>query len=342
MRAVTTVGPRRVRIEDAPDPADTELLDGLAVVAVRAVGLCGTDLHIWEGSYPAGQLPIVQGHEIVGRVVALAPGLPTALRPGSSVVVDPAVSCGVCHACRVGRANACAAMSVMGVHAGGGLCSRVVIPVQRLHRIDESAAALGVLVEPAAISLQAVARSRAATGESAVVLGCGPIGLLAVLALCERGVDVAAVDVHPARLALAARFGARLCLPAPERRIPIDRLRTWARNEGPAIVIEATGSPEALSVAVDLVAAAGRVVAVGISGAAVTLPMLTLPYKELDLLGSRNSTGLFPTAVDFVVRNAPSVAALITHRFALEESTTAFEALADPDSQVCKAVIELS
>jgi len=348
MRAAVTVSPHRTEVREVPDLDESKIPPGHALVEVQTVGLCGTDRHIWEGEYPSGSLPIVQGHEVAGTLLDLAPGTDCAIPVGAQVVLDPTTNCGRCYACRIGRANACRQMSVMGVHGAGALCDRIAVPAQRVHAAPRVGADVAALAEPASISLQSVARSGARGGEHVVVLGCGPIGLLATMALLELGARVAVVDRQPDRLPRATELGAERALTAvdaPAREDAgssvEDELRAWADGEGPSIVVEATGSPSALGSALRMVAHAGCVVAVGISGSTAALPMITLPYKELDLRGSRNSHGLLPQAVDLVTRHEDAVRRLVTHRFPLEALDEAYAAMARPSSGVCKAVVEL-
>ncbi|WP_169748085.1 zinc-binding dehydrogenase [Pseudonocardia acaciae] len=305
MRAAVTTGCRDVEVASRAAPESPE---GHVLVSVDCVSLCGTDAHIWAGDYPSAAPPLVQGHEIAGRV------------DGALVVVDPARACGRCHACRVGRGNACRRMTVLGVHADGGLSELLVVPGSGVHRAPGLTAEVAALVEPTSIAMRAVERSAASSATYAVVLGAGPIGVLATRALADRGAHVLAVDRVRERAARARAFGAELVhvagpdFPGREQRVEIEE---WTGGDGPHVVIEATGSPGALAAAIDLVAAAGTVVAVGISTGQARLSMSALPYKELDLLGSRNSGGLFPAAIEFAARHQALLAGLVTHRFPL-------------------------
>ncbi|MFD2420512.1 zinc-binding dehydrogenase [Amycolatopsis pigmentata] len=329
MKAAVTVGPNRVGIVERPACAAGE---GQLLVTVEQVGVCGTDAHIWAGEYPATRLPLVQGHEVAGRV------------GDDRVVVEPAFSCGDCHACRIGRRNACAHSAVLGVHLDGALSELIAVPAGRVHFAPRLSTTAAAMVEPAAIALQAVERSQAGAGTRALVLGCGPIGLLATRALADRGVRVAAVDREPARADRAQRFGATFTTVTSSRLEPDQRaaIVEWADHEGPSVVIEATGAPSALAAALDLVVSAGRVVAVGISAAEARLPMNTVPYKELDLVGSRNSRALFPTAIGFAERHHAIIEELVTHRFPLARTQEAFALAHHGDPAVGKILIEVA
>ncbi|WP_166459484.1 alcohol dehydrogenase catalytic domain-containing protein [Amycolatopsis pithecellobii] len=328
MKVAVTTGPHRVEILERPP---CEAGADQVLVAVESVGVCGTDAHIWAGEYPAATLPLVQGHEITGWA------------DGRRVVIEPAFSCGHCFACRVGRANACARSAVLGVHLDGALSELIAVPAARVHAAEGLSAVTAAMVEPAAIAMQAVARSQPTAGADALVLGCGPIGLLATRALVDRGVRVAALDRVPARAQRARRFGATYAEPVGETLEAHQRaaIVEWAGGEGPSIVIEATGAAGSLATALDLVVSAGRIVAVGISAAQARLPMNTLPYKELDLVGSRNSRALFPEAIEFAGRHHELVEELVTHRFPLARTQDAFALAHSGDPALGKTLIEV-
>jgi len=345
VRAATTTSKETVEIREVPDPVAGP---GEALVRVEHVTLCGTDLHIWEDDY-ATELPIVQGHELAGTVVALgsataaADGRPVTV--GDRVAVSPMVTCGSCYACSVGRGNACRSMSVYGCYEDGALADLMAVPTSKLHRVpDALSTETAALAEPVSIAMQAVRRGRAQVGERVLVLGCGPIGLLATLYLADLGSEVWAADVVASRRALAEAFGARATLevgtgfPTGAQRAG---LAAWTDNNGPVLVIDATGVPESLVTALDLVTTAGRVVQVGISDRQVTLSMRTLPVKEVDLLGSRNSTDLIGEALELLSRHPREAERLITHRFNLVDLGTAFDTMRDRTQEVGKVAIRV-
>lgn len=343
MRAARTVAKETIEFEELPLP---QAGSGEARVRVEHVTLCGTDLHIWEDDY-ATDLPIIQGHEFVGRIEAIGQGSDTDWTTGDAVAVSPMISCGTCYACRTGRYNACREMSVYGCYEDGSLVEQMVIPLSRLRRIPDAVPEdIASLCEPTSIALQAVRRGRPVRRERALVLGCGPIGLLVTLCLTDLGVNVIAADIAPERTVVAKRFGAAETLvvdpvvpfPSIEQQQLLD---SFTEGDGPSLVIEATGAPDSLLNAVHLVANAGRVVTAGISVRELSLPMNLLPTKELDLLGSRNSLDLIDDALSLIGRNIDTVSSLVTHRFAFDDLSKAFETLRSPDEFVGKIAIDL-
>jgi L-gulonate 5-dehydrogenase len=304
-----TVRREHVVLEDVPDPVPGP---GEAVVRVHTVTLCGTDLHIWEDDY-ATELPIVQGHEIAGVVESAPAG--SGFAPGDRVAVSPMRWCGECYACGIGRVNACARSSCLGCYEDGGLAERIAVPVTDLYGVPDGVpTGLAALAEPASIAMQAVLRGRPDEGGRALVLGCGPIGLLATLHLSSLGVDVVAADTVAARADFARRFGAVDAVVPPQGALPA----------GIPLVIEATGAPAALTAALEAVATAGRVVLVGISDRPATLSMRTLPIKDVDVLGSRHSMRRMGEALDLLARHPGAADALVTRRVPFDRVGEAF------------------
>jgi len=341
----TTVARQQIALTEVSAP---KRRPGHAVIDVDNVTLCGTDVHIWEDDY-ASELPLVQGHEIAGRVAGLHPrDQDGTWQVGQPVAVNPMNYCGTCHACRVGRMNACVRMSVLGCHTDGAFQEQMLVPLDKLHPVPEGVSLkIAALCEPISIASQAVARSRASRGDRVLVIGCGPIGLFATLRLQSLGVDVLAVDRVSSRLDTAIRFGAsRVQLTLSDDSWPTEgqhrEIADWSDGEGPSIVIEATGVPACLEAAVDVVANAGRVVSVGTSVRTASLPMLALAYKELDLLGSRNSLHLIPEALAVISSFPQLTGSLITHRFPLRELTDALRLAASGADGVGKIAIDIT
>ncbi|WP_087872650.1 alcohol dehydrogenase catalytic domain-containing protein [Arthrobacter globiformis] len=342
MLIARTVAKETIRYEDVPEPV---LEPGHALVRIHNVTLCGTDLHIWEDDYPAG-LPVIQGHEFAGIVEAIGTN-GAGIRTGDRVAVSPMVYCGQCRPCRLGRFNVCENIGCIGCYSDGALVELVSVPVEKLCLVPDGVDLdLAALAEPASIAMQAVNRGRPSAGETALVLGSGPIGLLAALYLTDLGVRVVCADTEPDRLELAAKFGAvdtfqvdpRTEFPGAAQAARLDALTDLA---GPELVIEATGVPSSLENAVRLVASAGRVVQVGISARTASVPMNAIPFKEIDLLGSRNSLNLIPAGLELLARHQDQARALMTHRFAFDNLQQAFELMRSRTEPVGKIVVDM-
>ncbi len=236
MRAVVCRRPGELVLEERPDARRG---DGDALVAIRRIGICGTDYHIYEGSHPYLQYPRVIGHELSGEVLEAPRG--SALTEGQRVVVNPYVSCGVCIACRKGKPNCCVRIAVLGVHRDGGMCERISVPERNLYpagnlTFDEAAS-----VEFLSIGAHAAARSGLRPGDRALVIGAGPIGLGVALFAGQAGGDVTVIDLDPERLDFAMQAGiAGRSIPAGDR--TDERVAEATNGEGFDVVFDATGN----------------------------------------------------------------------------------------------------
>lgn len=329
-----TEGIGRIRIDHRPAPTPGP---GEALLRVDAVGVCGTDLHIFDGSYPT-ELPLVQGHEISAVVDTLPAGYRGRLSVGTRVAVEPVVSCGSCYPCRHGRHNTCRAMQAVGVHRPGGLQQYLTVPVENCHPADDLAPEIVALCETLSVSHRAVARPRVESTDTVVVLGAGPIGLGAVIAARDLGADVMAVDLQPSRLRLAGELGAAELVRNLDE-LP-DRVHDWTGGDGAAVVVEATGSAVVAETAFEVVATAGRISLVGVSEQSVSLNLRRFTAKELDVYGSR-STVDFPAAVALARRRQAELGTLVSHRFPLSRAEEALRFAHDHPHEVVKALIEV-
>jgi threonine dehydrogenase-like Zn-dependent dehydrogenase len=330
-------------VVDVPEPAEPG--PGEVLVRPEAVGLCGSDFHYFLGdlgTVDASSLyPRIQGHEVAAVVEAAGPDCPPELTAGTRVALWPVKGCGRCYACRIGRENVCANLSLIGVHRDGALQDRLLVPAAQVFPVGDQDPVLAALIEPVSIAMRTVERGRVAQGERVVVFGAGPIGQAVALAATDRGASVLLVDRLESRLAPGAAIGAELlCLEAGEDAVL--RAREWAGDDGPEVVIEATGRPELVKPAVELVAHAGRVVVVGLSAQDAPLRVGDLPFKELDLLGvSCCGASEFAAAVELVGRRRDVAAPLVTHQFPLEQAPEAMEYALHHPVEVMKAVVRL-
>jgi L-gulonate 5-dehydrogenase len=315
------------------------------LVSPAAVGICGSDFHFFKGrlSEHAGGsgLPRIQGHEVAATVEAVGPGCRDGLEPGQTVALYPLRACGRCYPCRIGRANVCVDFRLIGIHEDGGLQERLCISEEQVFPVD-AGPLVAALVEPVSIAVRAVHRGRVAERERVVVLGAGPIGQAVVLAAQDRGASVVVVDLLESRLELAHSLGAETLVwtSADEVVAQLGAAEVVKQLGAPEVVVDATGVPDAVRAAVELVASAGRVVQVGMSGDEVTFRLGSFTEKELDFLGvACCGTGEFGEAVELVERNADRLAPLVSHAFALAEAPAALRFAMEHPADVMKVVI---
>ncbi|ADD28818.1 zinc-dependent alcohol dehydrogenase [Meiothermus ruber] len=292
---------------DPPQPQHGEVL-----LEPLAIGVCGSDLHVYEGQHPFVRYPVFPGHEVAARVVEVGSGVDPAWR-GALVALEPALTCGQCVPCRSGRYNICERLRVMGFQAPGALAERFVSPVQNLHRLPQGFdIELGAMVEPLAVAVHAVALTPV-QGKRVAVLGAGTIGLLvAQVAKAYGAAQVVVVDLLEARRRAAEGLG--LAAKAPDA----------AKYE---VIFECVGNERALEAAIQGAHKGGTVVVVGVYGRPTTLSAGLVQDWELTLKGSLMYTfSDFQEAIRLLAQQRVLAQPLVTHRFALNEVQPAFAA----------------
>lgn len=326
MLAAVTRSPGEMVVENVSDPGPARA--GNVILRPEAVGICGSDFHLYSGDVGALSgvrdfYPRIQGHEV--SAVVTDPGDAKTVTGGDRVAIWPLLPCGGCFPCRVGRPNVCVRFRLIGVHADGGLAERLEVPASLVFGVGDLDPDCTAFAEPASIAVHALVRGGLQAGEQVVVFGAGPIGLATVLAAAHGGARVLSVDPVTARRDLAKRLGAEHAawLPATEL---IEEVRDWTGGEGPPLVVETSGEPAVLPQAIEMVSAAGRVVVVGMSSAAAPIRPGAFPEKEIEVIGSSCATAEdFRNAIRLVSANRASLAALFSHHFPLSRAAEAFE-----------------
>ncbi|MGE5745887.1 MAG: zinc-dependent alcohol dehydrogenase [Solirubrobacterales bacterium] len=338
MLAAVTRGVRKMEVMEVPEPPPPG--PGEVIVHPDAVGICGSDFHFFAGElqiFDSSPYPRVQGHELTGIVEQVGPGT-SRVGVGDRVSVMPISGCGSCYPCRVGRGNVCDDFSLVGIHTDGGLQEKLRVPESQLFPIAAEPE-VAALAEPFSIAVRTINRSRIQEGERVVVLGAGPIGQAVHLLAGDRGASTLLVDRLQSRLELGAASGAEGLLWESRDQV-VEACREWAGGEGPPLVVDATGAPDPIRAAVDMVASAGRVVVVGMSGEEVPLRIGTFTEKELDLRGvSCCDPEEFAEAVRFVERHQELPEPLISRSFPLERAPEALAYAMEHPAEVIKVVI---
>ena len=310
---------------------------GEVLVSVGAVGVCAGDLYFYLGKNPYAQYPQICGHEIAGVVAELGQGV-SGPAVGTQVVVEPFIGCGACYPCRVGKSNCCTRLQIIGVHRAGGFAEFLTAPATHVHVVPPGMSlSVASFAEPVAIGVQACRRGEVAAGEYVLVLGCGPIGLALIEVAKARGAHVVAADMLPARLEIAAQLGADVVMAGDGL---LQTVLDATNGEGAPVVIEATGSPQAMEQTVDLVAAGGRIVIVGLvkQGVDVSFPGLDFTRKEMTVLGSRASVRCFPESLELLATGAITYPQVATE-FSIWDAPGIFTKLAAEPGALHKAVL---
>ena len=338
MKAVEITEPLRARLTERPDPTSAP---GEALLRVRCIGYCGTDLSTFRGGNPLVTYPRVPGHEIAATIESLGPGVAGPWRPGQDVLVMPYTSCGKCSACAAGRTNCCAANQTLGVQRDGALAEWIAVPVEKLIASEKLSLTELALVEPLTVGFHAAGRGRVTAGDSVAVIGCGAIGLGVTAGAAFRGGEVIAIDVDDAKLELARACGARHVVNSQRENLH-ERLRELTGGHGPRVVVEAVGLPATYRTAVDEVCFAGRVVCLGYAKAPVEFETKLFVLKELDVVGSRNALPAdFADVVRMLEAGGFPADRVVTHTVGLADAPAAIKQWSENPATVTKIHVTL-
>lgn len=336
MLSVVLVAPGQLELLERPEPPAPGV--GEALVAVRRVGICGTDHHAFAGRQNFIRYPCVLGHELAVEVLALGPQVDH-VRVGDLCAVLPYVACGDCDSCRRGRTNTCARLQVLGVTREGGLQERMVVPAALLFMGDGLSADQLAMVETLGIGWHAMRRARPEAGDRALVLGAGPIGLAVAQALKEFTDEVVIADLAASRLEFAAAQGMTA---VPVGAAPGAAPPELFDGRQPSLVFDATGHEASMESALGYAGPGGRVVFVGHTRGRISIDNPTFHARELDVMGSRNATADDWHDVVARVRDGQLDALpWINHRASLRSIATDLPALGDATGAVVKTVVEV-
>jgi threonine dehydrogenase-like Zn-dependent dehydrogenase len=337
VNALAINAPHDAAVVSRPEPL---LQAGEVILAVKRVGLCGTDLSTYKGTNPLVTYPRVIGHEIAAEILELGPGVASSWSVGTRVTVSPYKACGACAACAIDRPNACRNNQTLGVQREGGLAERLAVPASRLHRGEGLSLDQLAMVEPFSIGMHAVRRARVTASDTVLVLGCGGVGAGAVASASALGARVLAFDLDPRKLAQAIAFGAEDGIDGREP-TAADRVRALTQGEGPSVVIEAVGHPTTYRQALDMVASCGRVCCLGWVKGDVTLEARQIVAKEVDILGSRNATDEMEAVIALFDSGRVDPTALVTDRVTMQGAPDMFARWAADPAPVGKILVSL-
>ncbi|MDX2268288.1 MAG: galactitol-1-phosphate 5-dehydrogenase [Bryobacter sp.] len=315
------------------------------LVKVRACGICGSDIHGYDGSTGRRIPPLVMGHEAAGEIVEVGSAV-RGWNLGDRVTFDSTISCGRCYFCQRGEINLCENREVLGVSCGeyrrhGAFAEYVAIPQNILYRLpDNLAYHHAALIEAVSIGVHAVNLTPMQLGASALVVGSGMIGLLTIQALRLRGcAQIIAVDLEDSKLALARELGADLTL-NPKQVDVVEAVRAATEGRGADVAMEVVGAAKPIETAIQAVKKGGTVTLVGNISPRVEIPLQVVVSRQLRLQGSAASSGEFPQCIDLLARGAIKVDPIISAQAPLEEGPRWFERLYGHEPGLMKVVLE--
>ncbi len=312
---------------------------GEALLKVKKVGICGTDLHAYTGNQAFFTYPRILGHELATQVVEIDEN-PQGIKAGDNVVIMPYLSCNECVACRDGKANCCTSIQVLGIHTDGGMQELINVPSDILLPAQSLTDNQMAVVEPLAIGAHAIRRANLKAGELAVVVGCGPIGI-GILKLAQlAGATVLAIDTNQQRLDYALeKIGVDHAIMAGEN--AIQEVSEITKGDMARVVFDATGHKGALESGTDYMSHGGTYVLVGFSKGELTFKHPVIHAKETSLLCSRNATVEdFKHVISVLEKGDFPIDSFVTHTVDCTEMVEHFDSWLDPKNGVIKATVK--
>ncbi|MGN6394569.1 MAG: zinc-binding alcohol dehydrogenase family protein [Mucilaginibacter sp.] len=337
MKTLVCTTPGHFEYQEADKPI---LQKGYSIIKIRRVGICGTDLHAFEGTQPYFEYPRILGHELAGELIDFdnAPGF----AKGDRVTIIPYFNCGSCVACRNGKPNCCVNIKVFGVHIDGGMAEYISVPSSSLVKGEDLSYDELALIEPLAIGAHGVRRAGVQKGEFVLVIGAGPIGLGAIELARTTGAKVIAMDVNAGRL-LHCQHHMRIehtVNAATEN--SVERIKQITGRDMPTVVIDATGSQKAINNGFQYMAHGGRYVLIGLQKGDITFSHPEFHKREAALMSSRNATREdFEYVIHCLNNGHINPKNYITHKVGFDEVANKFESWLKPEIGVIKAMVTM-
>ena len=320
--------------------AEPQMGDDEVLLRMRYVGFCGSDLNTFRGGNPMVKMPVVPGHEVGAEIVSVGKNVPEGLKPGMTVTVNPYTNCGKCASCRNGRVNACEHNETLGVQRWGAMCEYLAMPWEKVIPAGLLTPRTCALIEPMSVGFHAVSRAQVTDIDVVMVIGCGMVGMGAVVRSAQRGATVVAADIDDEKLALAKQMGASYTINTKNEDVHA-RLREMTSGFGPDVVIEAVGSTPTYQMAVDEVAFTGRVICIGYAKAEVSFQTKYFVQKELDIRGSRNAQPSdFRAVIHYLERGTCPTNKLISQEVKPEEALAAMQAWDKDPGKVFRILVD--
>jgi 2-desacetyl-2-hydroxyethyl bacteriochlorophyllide A dehydrogenase len=337
MKCIVCERPGQLKMKEVDPPA---IKTGEALIRIRRIGICGTDLHAFKGEQPYFTYPRILGHEISGEIAETKEN-PYGLKAGDPVAIIPYIECGKCIACRQGKTNCCTQLTLFGVHRDGGMSEYLSVPLDHLIKSEKLNLDQLAMAECLGIGAHAVNRSQIEEGEFALVIGAGPIGIGVMQFAREAGAKVMALDIVEARLKFC-RDKLKVDYVIHGQRDPVKEIESTTKGDYPTVVFDATGNAKSMMKAFHWVAHGGRYVLVSLVQENITFFDPDFHRRELTLQSSRNATR---KDLEHVIRSLEKGkvdgSSFITHRVTLDQVISQFESWLKPETGVIKALVEL-
>lgn len=320
--------------------AGQELKVDEVLLRLEYVGFCGSDLSTYLGKNPMVKMPVIPGHEVGAVIEKVGAGVPEGLKPGMVVTCNPYTNCGKCASCRNQRVNACQHNETLGVQRNGAMREYIALPWEKVIPAGLLSPRTCALIEPMSVGFHAVNRAQVTDIDVVVVIGCGMVGMGAIVRSSLRGATVVAADIDDEKLALAREMGASYTINTMTEDVHA-RLMEITSGFGPDVIIEAVGSTVTYQMAVNEVAFTGRVVCIGYAKTDVSFQTKFFVQKELDIRGSRNAQPQdFRAVIHYLERGTCPVDRLISAEVSPEEAPEAMRQWAEAPGKVFRILVK--
>lgn len=315
--------------------------DGEVLLKMNYVGFCGSDLNTYRGVNAMAKPEVIPGHEIGATVVCVGKEVPDFIKPGMNVTVNPYTSCGVCPSCRNRRPNACRDNETLGVQRDGAMREYMAVPWEKVIPAENISPLRTALVEPMSVGFHAVSRAQVTDSDTVMVIGCGMVGLGAVVRSSLRGAKVIAADIDDNKLETAKKMGAEHALNTKSADFH-ERLMAITGGAGPDVIIEAVGSPATYRLAVNEVAFSGRMICIGYSKDDVTFTTKLFVQKELDIRGSRNALPEdFKAVIKYLEKTECDIDRLISRTVTFQDAGEALSYWSEHPGNVFRILLKI-
>ena len=337
MKAIKILQERQMVVDSV---AEQELGPDEVRLRMQYVGFCGSDLSTYLGRNPMVKMPVVPGHEVGAVIDEVGSHVPEGLKPGMVVTANPYTNCGKCASCRNQRVNACEHNETLGVQRNGAMKEYIVLPWEKIIPAGSLTPKVTALVEPMSVGFHAVSRAQVTDIDVVMVIGCGMVGMGAIVRSALRGATVIAADIDDEKLALAKRMGATYAVNTKSEDVH-QRLQEITGGFGPDVVIEAVGSVPTYQMAINEVAFTGRVACIGYAKSEVSLQTKYFVQKELDIRGSRNALPSdFRAVIHYLENNDCPTDELITKVIKPEEGLDTMRWWSENPGKVFRRLVE--
>ena len=337
MKAIQIEKERQMSVVDIPAE---EMKSNEVLLRLEYVGFCGSDLSTYLGKNPMVRMPVIPGHEVGAVIEKVGADVPEGLKPGMTVTVNPYTNCGKCASCSNNRVNACQHNETLGVQRNGAMRELIALPWEKIIPAGELSPRTCALIEPMSVGFHAVSRAQVTDIDTVAVIGCGMVGMGAIVRSVQRGATVIAADIDDEKLAIAREMGASYTVNTITEDVHA-RLQEITSGFGPDVMIEAVGSPVTYNMAVNEVAFTGRVICIGYAKTEVSFQTKFFVQKELDIRGSRNAQPSdFRAVIRYLERGTCPIDRLISAEVTPEDAPEAMQQWAENPGKVFRILVK--